>query len=221
MLLLLDGSSRSPGLSRQAAWRPRPPSRPGASFSLLGFIFCPFQRDVEGVLSPATFHYENRDKLGRGGNGDRLWGPAPEGLRPLLPWSRRGGVPPRACLLVRGWQKFKLVKSGLVPRGGEKRPGSPSPSRAWRRLAQPQGRPRPPLAPRGPTPGAAPRPLPGRSGGPSSMKEIPLLSLAWGWTPLPAGGGVQRMGRGLVTPPPLPLGYPCTGAGVVTAACKP
>lgn len=175
MRLLLEVSFRSPRLSRQAAGRPRAPSRPGASFSLLGFTFCLFERDVdEGACFPQLC---STMKTGASWGSD-LRGLAREGLRPLLPWSRRGGVPPRACKLVRGWQKFKLVKSGLVPRGGEKRPGSPSPSRAWRRLAQPRGRPRPPLASRGPTPGAAPRPLPGRSGAGSSMKEIPLLSLA-------------------------------------------
>lgn len=182
------------------AWRPGLLSRPGASFSFRGFTLCPFESDGGECFPPSCVSLGKRRQV-RGRLGDPAW----EGLRPLLPWSRRGGVPPRACLLVRGWQKFKLVKSGLVPRGGEKRPGSPSPSRAWRRLAQPQGRPRPPLARRGPTPGAAPRPLPGRRGAPSSMKEIPLLSLAWGLMPHPAGGGVGRMGRRFVIPFRIPV----------------
>lgn len=170
-------------LGRLGCLTSRDPSRPGAPFPFRGSTQCPFEGYVDGGACFLQPHFTMKT----GQSGARAGGPAQEGLRPLLPWSRRGGVPPRACLLVRGWQKFKLVKSGLVPLGEEKRLGPPSPSRAWRRLAQQRGRLRPPLARRGPAPGAAPRPLPGRRGAPSSMKGIPLLSLAWVWTPLPRG----------------------------------
>lgn len=148
------------------------------------FVDLPYalSRVKEGSVFPSCVSLGKRRQV-RGRLGDPAW----EGLRPLLPWSRRGGVPPRACLLVRGWQKFKLVKSGLVPRGGEKRPGSPSPSRAWRRLAQPQGRPRPPLARRGPTPGAAPRPLPGRRGGPELNERNSATLIGLGLDAAPRG----------------------------------
>lgn len=158
--MLLDGSSGSPGLSRQAAWRPRSPSRPGASFSLLGFIFCPFQRDVEGVLSPATFHYENRGKLGGGG---QTLGPGTGRVKaaPALEPARRGtssGVlaSPRVA-------KVQACKVGIGPaRRGKK---------AWFPLPLPGVAPIGSAAgPAPPSPGA-PRPHPRRSATPPSGQE--------------------------------------------------
>lgn len=150
------------------AWAPppgcltSPASLKAGSFLFHSWIyFLPVREGCgwRSTLSPAMFHYENWGKLG-----ERLRGLAPEGLRPLLPWSRRGGVPPRACLLVRGWQKFKLVKSGLVPRGGEKKGLFPPPPPPGRGADWPSRRAGPP------SPGA-PRPHPQRSATPPSGQE--------------------------------------------------
>lgn len=114
--------------------------------------------------------------------------------------------------------KVQACKVGIGPaRRGKK---------AWLPLPLPGVAPIGPAAgPAPPSPGA-PRPHPRRSttppsgqergGPPSSMKEIPLLSLAWGLMPHPAGGGVGRMGRRLG----IPFRIPVCWTAVVKVAYK-
>lgn len=152
--LLLVAWALPPG--RLASWAPLKARR---FLPLREFTFRPSKSDVDGGACFPQLYFTMKT----GAIWGQTWRPAGEGLRPLLPWSRRGGVPPRACLLVRGWQKFKLVKSGLVPRGGEKRPGSPLPLPG----VAPIG---PAAGPAPPSPGA-PRPHPRRSATPPSGQE--------------------------------------------------
>lgn len=176
--MLLDGSSWSPRLSDVPG--PLKARRP-LSLSRIHSVALRGVCGWRGVLPPASFHYENGAKRGQ----SRGPGTGRVKAAPALEPARRGtssGVlaSPRVA-------KVQACKVGIGPARRGKKAWSPLPLPGVAPIGPAAG-PAPPSpgAPR-PRPGAAPRPLPGRRGAPSSMKGIPLLSLAWVWTPLPRG----------------------------------
>lgn len=123
--------------------------------------------------------------------------PAREGLRPLLPLepARRGTS--SGALARSRVAKVQACKVGIGPARREKRPGSPLPPRAQRRLVRPWGGHRPLPGARRPGPRHFAPPLSGREPGPAlnERNSATLIGPGLGAIP-PRGPRAQVSPRG-------------------------